>query len=319
MKNLKYLLGPAPSVRLGRSLGVNVVPSKICSMNCLYCEAGVTKSLTAHRREYFPPEEIVEEFKNNFHLFKDITDVITVTGAGEPTLNSGLDYIVNGIKAHSLGKPVAILTNSTMLHHKEVFDSLLKFDIVVPSLDSALDESMRRVDGLHKSLSPAIIRDSLKKFCSCYKGRLFLEVLFCKGINDSKEDLEALAEYLKDVPLEKIQLGTVTRPPAHEGTQAVSEVFLDMAVDYLRLFSLPAERLKGFKSSGEGSLSALELKERVEALLKLRPCTAADMAGVFGVEQGKVVEVLNSLVSEKRVIIRNFGDTFYHHISVPLK
>ena len=319
MKNLKYLFGPAPSRRLGRSLGINIVPSKICSMNCIYCEAGVTKSLTVNRNEYFSAEEIVDEFKNNFHRFKDITDVITITGAGEPTLNSRLDDIFDGIKKYSGNTPVAILTNATMLHCKEVFDCLLKFDIVVPSLDSVTDENMQKADKLHKSLSPVIIRENIKKFCIEYKGKLFLETLFCKGINDSEKDIIALAEFLKGVPITKLQLGTVTRPPADSSAEPVSEEFLEKTADFMRLSGLPAETSKTFSRDEKSSIDPAVLENRVEALLKLRPCTAKDIAGVFGTDVEQAETCLLNLVNKNIVLIKEFKEKFYHHKDIPYK
>ena len=120
MSELKYLFGPAPSRRLGRSLGINIVPAKICSLDCLYCEAGRTKTTTMRRKAYYKAEDILKEFKENFDKFDDLCDVITVTGAGEPTLNSELDNIITGIKEIT-NKPCAILTNTTTIHINENF------------------------------------------------------------------------------------------------------------------------------------------------------------------------------------------------------
>ena len=112
MSELKYIFGPVPSRRLGRSLGINVVPSKICSLDCLYCEVGKTKALTMERKPYYKADKIIQELSSNIHNFDNMFDVVTITGAGEPTLNSQLHDILKRVKEVT-NKPVAILTNTT--------------------------------------------------------------------------------------------------------------------------------------------------------------------------------------------------------------
>ncbi len=317
MENLKYLFGPAPSRRLGRSLGVNVVPSKICSMDCIYCEAGRTKMMTLKRSEYSPADDIISEFRDNFEKFRDITDVITVTGAGEPTLNSRLGYILDGIREYSAGKPVAILTNSSMLFDRDVFDTLLRFDIVVPSLDAVMAETMRKIDRIHKDLIPLDIKINLVKFCNAYKGTLLLEVLLCEGINDSEKDMFDLASLFHDVRITKLQLGTVTRPPAGSGARPVSRKALEKAAEYLVSKGIPAEITGSFSGVKNGVYNNGRLYERITALLKLRPCTVGDIAGVFGVSAGETEICLKYLMERKEIVAKSFnGEDYYSHVSL---
>ena len=198
MSELKYLFGPAPSRRLGRSLGINIVPAKICSLDCLYCEVGRTKKAVMQRKPYYKAGDILKEFKENFNKFEDLCDVVTVTGAGEPTLNSELDNIITGIKEIT-DKPCAILTNTTTIHIKEVYESLLKFDIVVPSLDAVTNSIFKAVNLPEKSIDTENIISGLEKFSKEYKGKLFIEILFCKNINDSKEHIEKLIKVLENI------------------------------------------------------------------------------------------------------------------------
>lgn len=317
MEKLKYLFGPAPSRRLGRSLGVNVVPSKICSMDCIYCEVGRTKTLTLERAEYSPADEIISEFVDNFDKFRDITDVITITGAGEPTLNSRLGYIFDGISRYSKGMPIAILTNSTMLFDNDVFDTLLKFDIVVPSLDAVSSKVMMKVDRIHKGIDSADIKTNLIKFCQAYTGTLLLEVLLCAGINDTEKDISDLANLLHGVRITKLQLGTVTRPPAGSAAKPVSRETLEKAKEYLIASGIPAEITGSFDAAQTGTHHNDSLCEKVSALLKLRPCTEADIAGVFGITSNEAADCLKHLSEKREATSMVFnGENYYSHVSL---
>lgn len=317
MKNLKYLFGPAPSVRLGRSLGINIVPSKICSMNCIYCEVGVTKALTIKRKEYSSKDKIIEEFRNNFHQFENITDVITITGAGEPTLNIELREIFLGIKKYAKNKPIAILTNSTMLKDKDVFDTLLDFDIVVPSLDAISDKAMEKIDRTHSGISPEEIRKHLKEFCNAYKGKLYLETLFCDNINDNDEELRLLADFIKDLKISIYHIGTITRPPALSTAKPVSQEFLYKALDYFKSYNIPCMYCGKFKGVSESDFNEEIIEERIEALLKLRPCKISDISGVFGINLEKAKKYIDNL-KEKNIIVSDIynNDEYYSHIKL---
>lgn len=317
MAKLKYLFGPAPSVRLGRSLGINIIPSKICSMDCIYCEAGVTKALTTRRKEYYHSKKIIEEFKENFHLFENITDVITITGAGEPTLHIGLQEILDGIRKYAKNIPIAILTNSTMLNDNDVFNTLLNFDIVVPSLDAISDNAMAKIDRSHQDISPKIIRKSLKDFCEKYNGKLYLETLFCKGINDNEEELKLLSEYIKDLKITLYHIGTITRPPALSSASPVTQEFLYNALDYFKSYGIPCQYCGKFQGKSDGSIDENIIIDRIEALLKLRPCKISDIQGVFGINEEKAKLYINSLIEKNIIVSKTFdNDEYFSHITL---
>lgn len=312
----KYIFGPVPSRRLGRSLGVNVIPSKICSMNCIYCEVGQTKALTVSRKPYIKASDIMAELKEYYEKLAPGIDVITVTGAGEPTLNSELKAILDGIKTIT-DKPVAILTNSTMLHVKEVYDALLGFDIVVPSLDGATRESFNKVTLPHESIAVKDIINNLKRFSREYKGKLFLEILLCKDVNDSDAEVVALAEAIKDIKADKIQVGTISRPPAFSDAKRVDDERMLEVAKYFRALGLPAEATGGFKDVYKNSAEALDLKSLIKAISKMRPCTLDDLAAVFGEPQDRVQYVLDELLTENSIVSEEFaGELYYNHISI---
>lgn len=316
MEDLKYLFGPVPSRRLGRSLGINVIPSKICSMNCVYCEVGRTKALSVSRKPYIKAADIERELRNNYHRFKDNIDVITLTGAGEPTMNSELPDILRAVKAIS-DKPAAILTNATLIGDPEVFGSLLDFDIVVPSLDAVTEENFRKINLPEKSVSVEKIIKSLKEFSLIYKGKLFLEILLCRGLNDSQEEIKAIAETISDMKPTKVQIGTVTRPPAFSHAQPVSDEALLETAKYFISWGIAAEATGSFKEAYKNAEDENDLKSLITALLKMRPCTLKDISAVFGTELSAVEDILKPLLENKTIFAENFGcERYFIHNSI---
>lgn len=310
MSELKYLFGPAPSRRLGRSLGINIVPAKICSLDCLYCEVGRTKTTTIQRKPYYKASDILKEFKENFNKFDELCDTVTVTGAGEPTLNSELDKIITGIKELT-DKPCAILTNTTTIHIQEVYESLLKFDIVVPSLDAVTNDIFKAVNLPEKSIDTANIIAGLEKFSKEYTGKLFIEILFCKDVNDSRENIDNIIKVLKNIKCSKVQLGTIHRPPAYSTAYPVTDEFLLDTAKVLLMNNIPAEVTGGFASVYKSSAS-LNLHDLIPSLLKMRPCTLLDMSGVFGKNEREIKESVNKLVIENKIKAIEYNhDTYY--------
>ena len=312
MSELKYIFGPAPSRRLGRSLGINIVPSKICSLDCLYCEVGKTKTTTMQIKPYIKAKDILEEFSLNYNKFKDLCDVITITGAGEPTLNSELYDILKGIK-NITDKPIAILTNTTTLHINTVYNTLLEFDIVVPSLDSVDSKSFHNINLPEKSIDIKNIISALTKFSHEYKGRLFIEVLFCKNINDDKLSIEKLINALKNIKAEKVQLGTIHRPPAYENIEKVDDEFLLNTAKLLKENNINAEVTGGFSSLYKTS-ATLNLEDLIPSLLKMRPCTLQDMACVFGKSEIDIKKALDLLLNNNKIKASLYDNIIYYSL-----
>ncbi|MCK4631597.1 MAG: radical SAM protein, partial [Bacteroidales bacterium] len=189
----KYLFGPVPSRRLGMSLGVDLVPHKVCSLNCIYCECGPTTRLTIERNEYVPYNEVIQELKR-FLSDNPALDYITFSGSGEPTLNSRFGDILKFIKKNYPDIPVAILTNGTLLNDKQVRGEIMDADLVLPSLDVASDLSFRKINRPFHSLNIEDYINGLCEFRKEYQGKIWLEVLIIPGYNNSKQDLKLLKE-----------------------------------------------------------------------------------------------------------------------------
>src|SRR5208337_1935657 len=202
-----HLFGPVPSRRLGRSLGVDLIPRKTCPFDCIYCEVGPTSHQTETRFEY-EAEAMVAELRAYLEGSSPELDFITLAGSGEPTLNLGLGGIIRRLKELT-AIPVAVLTNGALLYLPEVRRELQAADLVLPSLDAARDQAFQAVN---RPLPGYPLSRLLQAFRREYPGPIWLEVLLLKGLNDSPEDLEALRRALPTLAPDKVQLNTAVRP-----------------------------------------------------------------------------------------------------------
>ena len=322
---MNFLFGPVNSRRLGRSLGIDLFREKICNLNCVYCEVGPTNVPVNRRGRYSPTREIlaeITEFCADPHRLAAV-DVLTVTAKGEPTLHLDLGVILRHIKSLT-DKPVAVLTNGTTLADDEVREALQLADIVVPSLDAVRAESFSKVDRPARGLTVEAIINGLRDFSRAYRGRLWLEILLVRDINDADADIDALLPVLTTLRLDRIQLNTVVRPPADPGARPVAEARLaEIARRLQAALAVPVDLpspVAGFGDERDAAplptadAEPAALRQAIIQMVRRRPCTAADIDRVFhlgGAE--KVEQLLASLVASGTLrILTHAGDRFYH-------
>ena len=322
---MNFLFGPVNSRRLGRSLGIDLFREKICNLNCVYCEVGPTTVPVNRRGRYSPTREIlaeITEFCSDPHRLAAV-DVLTVTAKGEPTLHLDLGVILRHIKSLT-DKPVAVLTNGTTLADDEVREALQLADIVVPSLDAVRAESFSRVDRPARGLTVEAIINGLRDFSRAYRGRLWLEILLVRDINDADADIDALLPVLTTLRLDRIQLNTVVRPPADPGARPVAEARLaEIARRLQAALAVPVDLpspVAGFGDERDAAplptadAEPAALRQAIIQMVRRRPCTAADIDRVFhlgGAE--KIEQLLASLVASGSLrILIHTGDRFYH-------
>ena len=322
---MNFLFGPVNSRRLGRSLGIDLFREKICNLNCVYCEVGPTTVPANRRGLYSPTREIlaeITEFCSDPHRLAAV-DVLTVTAKGEPTLHLDLGVILRHIKSLT-DKPVAVLTNGTTLADDEVREALQLADIVVPSLDAVRAESFSRVDRPARGLTVEAIINGLRDFSRAYRGRLWLEILLVRDINDADADIDALLPVLTTLRLDRIQLNTVVRPPADPGARPVAEARLaEIARRLQAALAVPVDLpspVVGFGDERDAAplptadAEPAALRQAIIQMVRRRPCTAADIDRVFhlgGAE--KIEQLLASLVASGTLrILSHAGDRFYH-------
>ncbi len=287
---MKHIFGPVNSRRLGRSLGIDLFSHKICNLNCIYCEIGPTEVLTCGRDEYVATRKIIGEIDQYFSDSDRLSeiDVVTITACGEPTLHAGFGEIVAHLKEKT-GKPIAVLTNGTTLSDIEIRAELSLADVVIPSLDSGREKSFRKIDRPAACLDFAKISKGLIAFSHEFHGKLWLEVLFTEGINDSDEDLVELQKIIEQMRLDRIQLNTVVRPPLESFARPVSESKMREIADYFKTRNpgVAIDILAGGAPSedkdGTGALkmSSENLIAEIIQMLRRRPCTAADINKIF--------------------------------------
>ena len=212
MEKNNIIFGPINSRRFGMSLGVDLSPSaKQCNFDCLYCELAPMVTVDS-QSSIVEVQEIINELKK--HL-DDKIDVITLTANGEPTLYPYLSDLIDEIDKIKASTETLILTNSATLVNEGVFQSLLKLDQVKLSLDAISPDIFKKIDRPHESINISEVVSKVKEFSLIYKGKLFIEILFVYGLNDTKEEIVKLNEVLLDINAQRIDLGTIDRPPAY--------------------------------------------------------------------------------------------------------
>ena len=228
----KYLFGPVPSRRLGRSLGIDIVNPKTCNMNCIFCECGITKELIKERKSYIDLEEMKKEF---LHALDTVEfDCVTLSGSGEPTLNKDLGEIINWLKKVT-DKKVVLITNSGLLMKKEVRSQLKNLDIILPTINSVCNSTFKKINRAYEDLSIDDIKNGLKSLGEEFNGEILLETFIIEGINDTKKELDGLANFLKSIRYTKIQLNTLDRIGAEEWVKPSSKERLEIIKKYLEL------------------------------------------------------------------------------------
>jgi len=284
-----YLYGPVPSRRLGYSLGVDILPFKTCSLDCIYCQLGAGPKTTVRRKGFVPARAVLAQVRKAVASGQRI-DAITFSGSGEPTLNSGIGTIIRGIK-RSTRIPVVVLTNSSCLASPGVRRDLGQADIVVPSLDAADEAVFRKVNRPHAGLTAAKIVAGLAAFRREFQGRIWLEIMLVRGINDGPRHLNKLKAAAALIRPDRIQLNTVVRPPAEKSARPLGRAEMEKIREF---FGEGAEIIADFKTPAQ-SAPAGDAEAAVLAVVGRRPVTSGDLAHTLGRPVEEVEALLQGL------------------------
>ena len=288
MGDYKYLFGPVPSRRFGRSLGVDLNPFKTCSFDCVFCQLGRTTEKTVARREYVPTDAVLAELKE--WLKSDgMADYITLSGSGEPTLHSRFGKVIDSIRINST-IPAVLLTNATMLNLQEVRDAASLANVVKVSLSAWDQKSYGWVNRPHPQLQFDHLIEGQKAFRAKFKGELWMEVFLVGGINSIPADVQKIAAFAKEIGPDRIQLNTAVRPPAEDFASALSRKRMEALT---KLFHPTAEVIAEFRAKHAGLMQANQ--ETIFSMLQRRPCTADQIAGIFGMHPNEVSKYLGIL------------------------
>jgi wyosine [tRNA(Phe)-imidazoG37] synthetase (radical SAM superfamily) len=299
---MRHLFGPVPSRRLGLSLGVDLTPAKTCLLNCLYCEAGITTTHTAIRREYVPTADVLAEL-DEFLKSSPKLDHITFSGAGEPTLHSGLGEVVNHIRSRWPQYRTALLTNGTLFPDPQVRREAMAFDLVCPSLDAGTEAVYRRINRPVEGLTLTELVDGLIRFRNEYRGLYLLEVFLLEGVNDDPAEIRAIADFARAIAPDQVQLNTLDRPGAEPGLVPIPYERLEaIAAEFV---PIPARAVNRRPAKMTASVSGRSLEETILDAVKRRPCTAEDLAAMTGAGLDSVRETLRELRNTGRITIES--------------
>ncbi|MBN2511526.1 MAG: radical SAM protein [Sedimentisphaerales bacterium] len=291
----KYLFGPVPSRRLGLSLGVDIVPLKTCTQNCLYCQLGMDATQAIERKDYVPMQDVLAEIQHRLQAGLK-ADYITISGSGEPTLNSGLGWLIDRIHENTT-IPVAVITNGSLLWRPDVRNDCAKADVVLPSLDAGDPETFEQLNHPHHSINYAQFVEGLVAFRQCYTGPIWLEVFICDGINTSDISLQNIGNKIDQIKPDKIHLNTAVRPTAHPSIRALSP---SRMAEIGQKLGRNAEVIADFPKDKAGSAECTP--ESVMETLFRRPCTIDGLASSLGAEKKAVLYAIKRLLDNGSVI-----------------
>ncbi len=318
----QFIYGPVPSRRLGRSLGVDLVPYKVCSYDCIYCQIGVTEKTTLLRRSYVPIEQVLMELKTR--LEEGISpDFVTLGGSGEPTLNADIGRIIGDIKEMT-DIPVAVITNGSTLSDPGVREALMAADAVLPSFDAPNERVFKIINRPHPDVSFENMAQGLIDFRQEYRKSIWLEIFLVAGVNDTDADMAAFLNWCDRIRPDRIHLNTVARPPAENDVSMVSpeklirfkevlgkkaEIIVSLAA---KSKNHPVPDVKSDIKSDVKSDVQSDVRDKIRSMLSRRPCTTEDITSGLGIDDARVKPKLEEMVRKHEIEPFEQGRKIYY-------
>ncbi len=296
------VFGPVPSRRLGISLGVDLVPAKVCTLDCIYCEAGRTNLKTVQRKEYKDISKVIMELGEVLSS-KLYLDYVTFSGAGEPTLNIGIGRVVRFLKEEHPEHKVCLITNGTLLGDDQVIRDIEGIDLVIPSLDAADEETYRKINRPCEKMTCKNLIDGLVKFRKTSKTLFWLEIFVVPGLNDKERSISAIRKAVERIMPDKIQLNSLDRPGTEKTVEKADMASLKKIQDSLSDITT-VEIVGKFAPAKTPAVSgtSIEMGAKILDMISRRPCTVSDLAEAFGCPQQKILDAVSQLVRENKAV-----------------
>lgn len=305
----KYLFGPVPSRRLGMSLGVDLVPRKVCSLDCVYCEVGKTTKLTTDRLEYVPFNKVRDELSHFFDNNPD-PDYITFSGSGEPTLNIRIGDVLNLVKRLKPDIPVAVLTNGTLLSDRDVRNEIKNADVVLPSLDAATQDMFNRLNRPAPGLNIENYIQGLIDFRKEYKGKIYLEIFLLPDYNYDNNEFDELKKAIQKIKPDSVQLNTLDRPGTISDLKPVTREQLEKVIEYWGMANV--EIIAAAAKRKEVQSYRQDTENAIMGMISRRPCTIEDLSQTLGMHISEINKYLDVLESGNRIrSVRQERGVFY--------
>jgi wyosine [tRNA(Phe)-imidazoG37] synthetase (radical SAM superfamily) len=302
----KHLYGPVPSRRLGLSLGIDLVPFKTCTMDCIYCQLGKTTTKTLERKEYIPVNDILAELQVVLDAGLQ-ADYITLGGSGEPTLHSGIGRLITGIKKIT-SIPVAVLTNSTLFCLPEVRKDCAEADVILPSLNAG---DQQTYEAINRPVSQVTLDMLVAGLCALkkdYPGQIWLEVFCVDKLNTDDAQIAKISEAIKKIRPDKVHLNTAVRPTSEKNVEKVAP---DKLEEIARKLSPNCEVVADF-ISGHCRNTASDVPQTLLSILKRRPCSLNDVCSVLSLDAADALIYLDELKNQGVIWSENKqGKTFF--------
>lgn len=284
-----YIFGPVPSRRLGKSLGVDLVPHKTCTLDCIYCECGATTNLTIQRKSFVPLDNVLQELDKTLEK-KPQLDYITFSGSGEPTLSVDIGSIITYLKEKYPHYKIALLTNGTLLKDPSLRKDLLQIDLIIPSVDAISENVFQKINHPHQNIEAKDIISGITNFKKEFKGKMWIEFFVLPNINDDLDEIKKIKEFCLQLLPDKIQLNTLDRPSPHN--KLLTPVSCEKLIEIKNYLSpLQVEVVKKAKKDKNYTINEninTPTMDNIIAFLKRRPATVDDLAESLGL---KIVEV----------------------------
>ena len=304
---MNILFGPVPSRRLGLSLGVDLIPPKTCTFDCLYCQVGRTTLKTADPKAFVPIQEVLDALR--LRLGKVRPDFVTFSGSGEPTLHAQIDQAIALVKERGDVK-TAVLTNGSLFWRPEVRERVLQADTIMPTLSTVFEKTFRIIHRPHPDLHLQAILEGLKRLRLEYGGQLWVEIVLLAGLNDTEEEIQALSAEMEEIAPDKIQLNTVVRPPSDSRALPLDRKSMEDIKNYFG----PKAEIIGHAGELRKERAYEPLSVAILEMARRRPVTALDIAKALSRSLEDVESAVKGLVIKGHLRHQeHLGETYYSH------
>ncbi|MBL0716914.1 MAG: radical SAM protein [Desulfosarcina sp.] len=305
----KYVFGPVSSRRLGVSLGVDLVPHKTCTLNCVYCECGKTTHLTIKRDSYVPVREVQEELAA-FLSTNPKLDFITFSGSGEPTLNKEIGKVIRFLKTNFPQYKIALLTNGTLFYQPRTIKDILDVDLVKISIDAPTKEIFYKINRPHPKLDFATIMEGLVLLRKEFKNEMLAEIFIVPGINDTEAELRKIKQILSRISPDRIQLNSLDRPGTESWVKSVDKKYLTEITSYL----YDAEVIDSSSLLQSNQAIVKDYYNRLLMTIKRRPVTPEDISQLTGIQLDKVRNYLETLIKDGKIEKKDMPRGIFYQI-----
>ena len=302
--------GPVPSRRLGKSLGINNIPPKICTYSCVYCQLGRTVKMNVERKEFYKTEELFKDVRGRVEETrkknKDI-DYLTFVPDGEPTLDINLGKEIDCLK--SLNVKIAVITNASLLLRDDVKKDLKNADLVSVKIDTVNEKTWKKINRPHPSLKLSKILEGISKFGQEFNGILYTETMLVKGLNDNMKEIEEIADFIEKLSAEKSYISIPIRPPAEKWVKSPSEVSINKAYQIFKEKNIDVELLIGYE--GNEFTSTGDIRQDILSISSVHPIREEGMEELLRGANSDW-EIIENLKNEKKIVeVKYKGKRFY--------